>query len=242
MDRSFWLVLTLIFAAIITPSMGEVTDLNWLTSYDEALAASRQSGRPIFIEFWADWCHYCKDLEASFEETEFSSLLSQCVLLKINFDVEKDLVFKHRIATLPTTLLIDDRELAVMRSVGRTPTRILLRRLRNATAGYSDYLTSMAGEETSTSLRHQADYLLAAGNPERAEHLLTRLLDQIPPTGKLEQIEDVRFSLGLAQFAGRKFAEAAATFQELAEKGSTESIRTDAVSALQRVRNSASKP
>lgn len=239
MDGRFSLVLTLILSATLTPSLGEGADLRWLTSYDEALAESRQSGRPIFVEYWADWCHYCKDLEASFEEPEFRSLLSQCVLLKINFDVEKDLVFKHRVHTLPTTLVIDDNELAVMRSVGRTPSHILLRRLRSATQGYPRYLTSMKGQETPSAMRYQADYLLASGNPERAERLYLGLLARMTPAEKPEQVEDLQFSLGLAQFAGRKFAEAASTFRDLTEKGSSEAIRTDAFAALQRVEKSA---
>ncbi len=37
----------------------------WETSLDQALAESRSTGRPLFIDFWATWCKNCHAMEAT---------------------------------------------------------------------------------------------------------------------------------------------------------------------------------
>lgn len=38
-------------------------DINWQSSYQEALAVSKTENKPIMVIFTADWCVFCKKLE-----------------------------------------------------------------------------------------------------------------------------------------------------------------------------------
>lgn len=37
--------------------------IQWL-GYDEGLARAKETGKPLLINFWADWCHYCRRMKA----------------------------------------------------------------------------------------------------------------------------------------------------------------------------------
>lgn len=54
----------------------------------EAFEKARQTGRPIFIDFYADWCTNCKDFSHLIEtDAELSNGLNRAVLLKV-YDVD----------------------------------------------------------------------------------------------------------------------------------------------------------
>jgi len=60
----------------------------WLTSYSEAVAQSKSSGKPILMNFTgSDWCGWCKKLKAEvFETAEFKQwATSNVVLLELDF-------------------------------------------------------------------------------------------------------------------------------------------------------------
>ena len=60
----------------------------WLTSYNDAVAQSKASGKPILMDFTgSDWCGWCKKLKAEvFETNEFKQWAgSNVVLLELDF-------------------------------------------------------------------------------------------------------------------------------------------------------------
>lgn len=60
----------------------------WLTSYSDAVAQSKSSGKPILMDFTgSDWCGWCKKLKAEvFETSEFKQWASSnVVLLELDF-------------------------------------------------------------------------------------------------------------------------------------------------------------
>ena len=93
----------------------------WLTSLDEAKALSRQTGKPILMDFTgSDWCIYCKKLKREvFAKPEFESWAREnVVLLEVDFPKygdQSDLVRKQneelkqqfKISSYPTVLMVD---------------------------------------------------------------------------------------------------------------------------------------
>lgn len=73
------------------PALAETV---WLTSWDEASAQSKKSGKPILMDFTgSDWCGWCMKLEAEvFETSTFKDWATKnVVLLKLDFpnDIEQ---------------------------------------------------------------------------------------------------------------------------------------------------------
>lgn len=64
-------------------SQTEASELTWHTSLDEALALSREQGKPVFVDVWASWCKSCKAMSrTTFQDTEVQQRLSAYVPLK----------------------------------------------------------------------------------------------------------------------------------------------------------------
>lgn len=59
------------------------TELDWHANLPAALAESKQTGQPVFIDFWATWCKNCHAMEnTTFQDPKVRELLQDFVLLK----------------------------------------------------------------------------------------------------------------------------------------------------------------
>jgi thioredoxin-like negative regulator of GroEL len=206
-------------------------EAEWTTSLPEALKVSKSSGNPVFVEYWTTQCHYCRELEIEFETNEFKRVLSQFVKVRINFDVETELVKRYGVRTLPTTLVLDDSGNLIMKSVGRTKRTVLLRRLTAAHTGYPPYLAERDEVQDPQILKRRSDYLLASGHPEGAITILEDLLNHLAPADRL-LAEEARFSLAFGYFSIRAYSSAAEIFEELKDEAHSSELRDDAKEAL----------
>lgn len=89
----------------------KIDTMNWQTYSDEVLEKAAQNGKPVIIDFRADWCAACLELEEkTFTDQELQLLSSQFVMVK--FDATQDspklieLRKKYRIVGLPTVVFI----------------------------------------------------------------------------------------------------------------------------------------
>lgn len=87
------------------PAAGE---LAWLTSLDDALSLASESDKPILVDFSAEWCAACHELESEvFLHPDVRTRLeSEFVLLKVDMDVDSpqttELAQQFRVSGLPT--------------------------------------------------------------------------------------------------------------------------------------------
>ncbi|MDB4969054.1 MAG: Protein-disulfide reductase [Myxococcales bacterium] len=85
----------------------------WVHGEDEGLKVARALHRPALLDFYADWCLPCKELELkTFSRTEVARALERFTLVKVNCTTDDDpavAAAKKRwgAETLPTLILVD---------------------------------------------------------------------------------------------------------------------------------------
>ncbi len=91
-------------------------DLTWETSWDRAMERAREENKPVVVDFYADWCVWCKTLDSTtYKDPRVVEMLtSKAIPLKIDVDHGgRALARQHRVSGLPTILIVapDGREL-----------------------------------------------------------------------------------------------------------------------------------
>ena len=105
----------------------------WHRSLPEAIAEATQRGSLIVVDVYADWCGWCKKMEAdTLAHPEVQVGLKDFTLLKLNADEQREVVQRYPVRGLPTTLVLNSKgELVATRS-GYMPVMDYLRFLEAA--------------------------------------------------------------------------------------------------------------
>jgi thioredoxin-like negative regulator of GroEL len=97
------MILQITFAA---QAQGE--QIVWEKDYKKAQAAARESGRPLLLDFTAEWCKPCKAMDETFwVRADVIDAMKPFVAVKINYDSEKGLVGKYGVGAIPFVAFAD---------------------------------------------------------------------------------------------------------------------------------------
>lgn len=93
------------------PYFGKPADALWVHQFDEGMEAAKASGKPILLDFYADWCPPCIELDKrTFSTQEVRSLAEKFVMLKIDcsFDDEncQKATERYEVVGWPTVLFL----------------------------------------------------------------------------------------------------------------------------------------
>jgi thioredoxin:protein disulfide reductase len=102
--------LTLLFFGRSEVAAGN--EITWVTSHDAGIARARTEQRPVMIDFTADWCQACQELEReTYIAPEVREQAKRFVNLKIDateLDDEMNKLFeKYAVRGLPTVVFLD---------------------------------------------------------------------------------------------------------------------------------------
>ena len=89
-----------------------MTGLKWYTTEEAATQASKNDGKPILVDMWAEWCEACKKMDATtfVDEQIVATLGRDWVLLKLDLTEDNDandaIQDRYELQSLPTLVLL----------------------------------------------------------------------------------------------------------------------------------------
>ncbi len=94
--------------------------VEWETDFPDAIKRAQSEGKPVLVNFYADWCVWCKRLDSTtLRDAKVAALLSDR-FIPVQLDVDGDgreLSNEYHVDGLPTVLILDPSG----REIGRIP-------------------------------------------------------------------------------------------------------------------------
>ncbi len=89
---------------------------------EAALAQARKTDQIILVDFWADWCGWCKKMDAeTWLDPEVQRLASTMIPVKINSDQEPKLAAALGAANLPHVAFVRRDHVVIATAPGYRP-------------------------------------------------------------------------------------------------------------------------
>jgi thioredoxin 1 len=91
----------------------------WIDYDAKKFSAAQKSGSPIVIDVFASWCPVCRQQKPILDDVAQLPALKGAMLMKVDFDVQKEFLREHRVARQSTILVFKGGKETV-RSVAET--------------------------------------------------------------------------------------------------------------------------
>jgi len=100
--------LLLFFIAALVLILPQAYAIDWKYNFQDALKLAKSQHKPIMVDFYTDWCGWCKKLDSdTYSDPKVKAAAEKFVCVKINAEKEQALTSKYAIAGFPTIVFLD---------------------------------------------------------------------------------------------------------------------------------------
>ncbi len=203
-------ILGLVLLCLLPGAVLGQGSVQWMDDYDTGLERARVERKPVMIDFYTNWCYYCKILDAKvYTDPEVVRLSAQFVCLKINAERRRDLARSYRLTGYPIIVFLSREGLEKTRVIGYVPAPGFIKSLQGILQAHSrlDILSERYKRQPSDgeAAYFYADELMAGGQFAEAEKVLAKMV-----RAKVKaRAEDAALDLGICRFQRGDFKAAA---------------------------------
>jgi len=107
---AFLIGLLLIMGCSQAVDNGPKGSIDWITDLPAAKDSALAQGKPIIIDFNADWCVWCKRMDKDiYENMQVAELAEQFICVKIDTQEQPDVAENYMVRGLPTTAFLTSK-------------------------------------------------------------------------------------------------------------------------------------
>jgi len=101
-------------------------------SYEEGLSLGKSQNKKVFLNFYADWCHYCKTMDSqTFTDANVIDFVNQnFVAIRVDSDKNKKLAANYNVRGLPMSLFLTENGDSIGGQPGFIPAQDMLSLLK----------------------------------------------------------------------------------------------------------------
>lgn len=105
----------------------------WLQSLDEALTRAKETKKPIMIDFYAEWCGWCKKLDKEvYAEARIIALSADFFCVKIDAEKNAEIASRFGVRGYPTIVFLNPAGKEVAKIIGYRPVSDFLKSMLEA--------------------------------------------------------------------------------------------------------------
>ncbi len=107
--KNIMFVLFFCLAVSLTSGVAFSEPAKWWYDYDKGITLAKGNGKKVFINFYADWCGFCRRMDmTTFKNPAVVDYLNKnFVPVKVNVDKEKRVAALYKVESLPTFSFTD---------------------------------------------------------------------------------------------------------------------------------------
>ena len=100
-----YILLVLLFWNLLLPA--ELFAIAWEHSYERGMQSAAQTGKPILVGFYTDWCGWCRKLDREvYPSAKVQRFSTQFVFVKIDCERNQSIPRKYGIRGYPTIIIL----------------------------------------------------------------------------------------------------------------------------------------
>jgi thiol:disulfide interchange protein DsbD len=113
-----FLVILSLFFILLTIAVANAQTTKWY-KYEAGMEEASSTGKPVIMEFYADWCSPCIAMEeGTYPDPRVVSELEDFIAIKVDTQVRIDIESKYHIAYYPTIVFLDPKGNEISRHIG----------------------------------------------------------------------------------------------------------------------------
>lgn len=196
--------------------------INWIKNYDEAARLSRESGKPMLIDFWATWCGPCKVMERDFwPRADVISESGKFIMVSIEADKYTSIATKFLAGGLPHIIFADPwgNVIARQKGFGSGSDRVVLSKMKAMPGDFipvREWLAALAADkENKTALENLGTFYRDAKAYDLSNNYYRKRLEVAVKEANAVDTEDFMMRIGTNTFKMQELGSAQKIFEEV---------------------------
>jgi thiol:disulfide interchange protein DsbD len=207
------------------------TQINFAADYQSALKLAQDKGQKVIIDFYADWCTWCKRLDTvTFVDSSVIAMSKDIVFAKINAEVDTATAAIYRVKGYPTVVLANADGSEIDRIGGYLAPSEFKETIENYLKDVNtlNYFLGKADSGATTELNYRIGEKYAdRGMYPEAEIYFAKVISADPENKEL-RTDSAMMAVADIKRRDKKYDEAMAEFKKVMEKFPGTPLATDA--------------